>query len=84
MKHLIKFLLFISFIGLCLGFYIKSENTVRGDYLIGISLILLMFIIMPLFIYNRWKNKDIKDYMLTEESIKKMRAFNNSKDNLNT
>jgi flagellar biosynthesis protein FliP len=83
MKYIIKFLLFISFIGLCLGFYIKSENTVSGDYLIGLSLILLMFIIMPLFIYNRWKNKDIKDYMLTEESIKKMRAFNNSKDNLN-
>ena len=83
MKHLIKFLLFISFIGLCLGFYIKDENTVSGDYLIGLSLMLLMFIIMPLFIYNRWKNKDIKDYMLTEESIKKMRAFNNSKDNLN-
>jgi len=81
MKYIIKFLLFISFIGLCLGFYIKSENTVSGDYLIGLSLILLMFIIMPLFIYNRWKNKDIKDYMLTEESIKKMRAFNNSKDN---
>jgi flagellar biosynthesis protein FliP len=81
MKHLIKFLLFISFIGLCLGFYIKDENTVSGDYLIGLSLMLLMFIIMPLFIYNRWKNKDIKDYMLTEESIKKMRAFNNSKDN---
>ncbi len=80
MKYIIKFLLFISFIGLCLGFYIKSENTVSGDYLIGLSLILLMFIIMPLFIYNRWKNKDIKDYMLTEESIKKMRAFNNSKD----
>lgn len=84
MKHLIKFLLFISFIGLCLGFYIKSENTVNGDYLIGLSLMLLMFIVMPLFIYNRWKNKDIKDYMLTEESIKKMRAFNKSKDNLNT
>ena len=80
MKYIIKFLLLISFIGLCLGFYIKSENTVSGDYLIGLSLILLMFIIMPLFIYNRWKNKDIKDYMLTEESIKKMRAFNNSKD----
>ena len=84
MKYLIKFLFFISFIGLCLGFYVKPENNGSGDYLIGLSLILLMFIVMPLFIYNRWKNKDIKDYMLTEESIKKMRAFNNSKDNWNT
>ena len=81
MKYLIKFLLIISFIGLCLGIYVKLENNVSGDYLIGVSLMLLMFIVMPLFIYNRWKNKDIKDYMLTEESIKKMRAFNNSKDN---
>ena len=67
--------------GFALDFMLSSENTVSGDYLIGVSLMLLMFIIMPLFIYNRWKNKDIKDYMLTEESIKKMRAFNNSKDN---
>lgn len=81
MKYLIKFLLIISFIGLCFGFYVKPENNVSGDYLIGVSLMLLMFIVMPLFIYNRWKNKDIKDYMLTEESIKKMRAFNNSKNN---
>jgi len=53
MKYLIKFLLFISFIGLCLGFYVKPENNVSGDYLIGLSLMLLMFIVMPLFIYNR-------------------------------
>ena len=80
MTYLIKFLLLISIIGVCVGFYVKPEESKIGDFLIGISLMLLMFIIMPLFIYTRWKNKDIKDYMLTEESIKKMRAYNNSKD----
>ena len=84
MTYLIKFLLLISIIGVCVGFYVKPEESEIGDFLIGISLMLLMFIIMPLFIYTRWKNKDIKDYMLTEESIKKMRAYNNSKDKLST
>ncbi len=84
MTYLIKFLLLISVIGVCIGFYVKPGESEIGDFLIGISLMLLMFIIMPLFIYIRWKNKDIKDYMLTEESIKKMRAYNNSKDKRST
>ena len=84
MTYLIKFLLLISVIGVCIGFYVKPEESEIGDFLIGISLMLLMFIIMPLFIYIRWKNKDIKDYMLTEESIKKIRAYNNSKDKRST
>jgi hypothetical protein len=34
---------------------------------------------MPIFIFRRWKNKDVKDYMLTKENIEKMRDFNDSK-----
>ena len=80
MKLLLKILLLIDIIGLCIGFYIKSENLAQGELIIGLSLVLGFFIVMPLFIYHRWKNKNVKDYMLSKENILKMREFNDSKD----
>jgi len=29
---------------------------------------------MPLFLYHRWKGKQLKDYTLSEENLKKMRG----------
>ena len=80
MKLLLKILLFLDIIGLSIGFYIKSENIAQGDLIIGLSLVLGFFVVMPLFIYHRWKNKNVKDYMLSKENILKMREFNDSKD----
>lgn len=79
MKLLLKILLLIDIIGLCIGFYIKSENIAQGELIIGLSLVLGFFIVMPIFIYHRWKNKNVKDYMLSKENILKMREYNDSK-----
>ncbi len=81
MKRLLQILFLIDIIGLSYGFYIKSENVTKGELIIGLSIVLGFFIVMPLFIYHRWKNKNVKDYMLTKENIEKMREFNDSKDN---
>ncbi len=81
MKRLLQFLLLINIVGLCIGFYIKSENIAQGELIIGLSLVLGFFIVMPLFIYHRWKNKNVKDYMLSKENIEKMREYNDSKNN---
>ena len=50
-----------------------------GHKLIGTSCLLGMFVLMPCFIYHRWKNKSVKDYMLTQESFDRMREFNDGK-----
>ena len=77
-------LLFVSsIIGASIGFYIKPEDPETGNLFIGLSIVLGFFVVMPLFIYHRWKNRSVKDYMLTKESIEKMREFNNSKDKKN-
>jgi hypothetical protein len=55
------------------GFYIKPEDFRTGEFCIGISIVGLFFVWMPLFIYHRWKNKSVKDYMLTQENLDKMR-----------
>jgi len=81
MKYLLQLLVLVSIIGICYGFYIKSESFAKGELIIGLSLVLVFFIVMPLFIYHRWKNKNVKDYMLSKENIEKMREYNDSKEN---
>jgi len=33
-----------------------------------------------MFLYHRWKDRNVKDYMLDEDNIRKMRDFNESKE----
>lgn len=42
--------------------------------LIGFGVLGLFLVVFPLFIYHRWKDKNLKDYMLTKENLDKMRA----------
>ena len=41
--------------------------------LIGFGVLGLVIVVFPLFSYYRWKDKDLKDYMLTKENLDKMR-----------
>ncbi len=79
MKYFLQLLLLIIIAGFVYGFYIKSENPESGHFFIGLSVAVLFFVLMPLFIYHRWKNKDVKNYMLTKENIEKMRDYNQGK-----
>lgn len=44
------------------GFYLKSVGDVNGEITIGIGVLAIAFVFMPLFIYHRYKNKNIKDF----------------------
>lgn len=75
MKYLLSILFVLCVLGLCLGFYIKAENEADGQLIIGGSLVVGFFILMPLFIFHRWKHRSVKDYMLTKENIEKMQKY---------
>ncbi|MHA7055849.1 hypothetical protein ACWGOQ_0001415 [Aquimarina sp. M1] len=78
MKYLIRILFLAVILLVAFGYYHKnSGDHAIGDKWVGIGILTASFVLMPLFIYHRWKNKKVKDYMLTEENIKKMRDFNN-------
>lgn len=68
---------------LAYGYNLTSSTDVDelrlGHKLVGMAIAGFFFVAMPVFIYHRWKNKKVKDYMLTEENILKMKAFNDSK-----
>jgi membrane protein YdbS with pleckstrin-like domain len=80
MKIIIITLFVLIGIGMMVGFYVKSFDEASGDIIIGLSILTGTFVLMPLFIYHRWKNRKVKDYMLTRENIEKMRDFQNDKN----
>lgn len=79
MKYFIGILFISVLIALGIGFYIKPEDEATGKLVIGLTLMAGFFILMPLFIYHRWKNRSVKDYMLTKENIEKMQDYQKDK-----
>lgn len=74
MKWFIKILGILILIAIAVGFYFRlTGNILTGDRIIGISVLVSAFILMPVFLYVRWKGKRLKDYTLSEENMKKMR-----------
>lgn len=79
MKYIISILFISVLFALGIGFYIKPNDEATGNLIIGLSLMVGFFLLMPLFIYHRWRNRNVKDYMLTKENIKKMQDYQNDK-----
>ncbi|MBC3758135.1 hypothetical protein H7U19_06955 [Hyunsoonleella sp. SJ7] len=70
MKYLILILFLASFGLIICGFVLETENAQK---LIGSGVAVLFLLVFPLFSYYRWKDKNLKDYMLTKENMDKMR-----------
>ncbi len=74
MNLFMKILGILILIAIGVGFYFRLTGEVlTGDRIIGISVLASAFILMPIFLYVRWKGKRLKDYTLSEENMKKMR-----------
>jgi len=80
MKYFLSILFVLVLVGIGYGFYLKPENDASADLFIGLSMVALFFVLMPVFIYHRWKNKNVKDYMLNKENIEKMRDYKKDKN----
>lgn len=84
MKYIIRILFVAIVILVCVGYYFKNTGDhVTGDKFVGVGILAASFILMPVFIYHRWKNKKVKDYMLTEENLRKMREYEKKKESGN-
>lgn len=77
---LLKGFTFIAFLAsitsILLGFFLDVEYAQK---LIGFGVLGLFILVFPLFSYYRWKDKDIKDYMLTKDNLDKMRENQRNK-----
>ena len=50
------------------------QNEDLGNKIIGFSILVLVFVFMPLFIYNGWRGKKLSDYNLRNEKIQKTKS----------
>ena len=67
-------ILFIAAVATILaGFLLDFEPDV-SNRLKGLGTVLIFFVVMPLFLLVESPGKKMKDYMLTEENIKKMQS----------
>ncbi|WP_282016812.1 hypothetical protein [Salegentibacter mishustinae] len=74
MNTILKILGILILIAIGVGFYYRTfEDILLGDQIIGLAVLASAFILMPIFLYVRWKGKRLKDYTLTKENMDKMR-----------
>ena len=74
MKLFMKILGIAILIAIGVGFYFRlTGDETTGDRIIGISVLASSFVLMPIFLYLRWKGKRLKDYTLSQENMQKMR-----------
>ena len=60
---------------LCLGSILTGYFTdnAYSEKFIGFGVVGLFIVVFPLFSYYHWKDKKMKDYMITKENLDKMR-----------
>ncbi len=71
MKTLLKLLLLAEMALLIWGFYTKQTDIQKGDVIIGSAVVMLAFVLMPFFLYTRYKDKKLSEYMFPKEGPKK-------------
>ena len=74
MNLIMKILGILILIAIGTGFYFRLNDEIPlGDKIIGVAVLASAFILMPIFLYVRWKGKKLEDYTLSEKNFKKMR-----------
>ena len=79
MKYIISAILLIVVGMLAYGFYIKKSGDANGEIIIGISVLVVAFVLMPLFIYHRYKGKDLSNFKF--DNFRKDLEEHNKKEN---
>ncbi|MGB3150869.1 MAG: hypothetical protein WBB27_09420 [Maribacter sp.] len=74
MKYFITLLVFLSFGLIIYGFSLDGNQDDIANKYIGSGTLLLFLVAMPLFLIKESKGKKMKDYMLTEENVRKMQG----------
>lgn len=64
MKFVLSTMLILVIGMLAYGFYIKSNGDTNGEIIVGISVLIVAFVLMPLFIFHRYKNKNMGEFRL--------------------
>ena len=70
MKTVLKILFALFIIWMCIGGYLLQTDHPKAEIVMGLGVFFLSFLLMPLFIYHRYKNNKYKKYQLNDQKIK--------------
>ena len=70
MKTLIKVLFIIFILWMCIGIYLLNTEHPKAEIVMGLGVFYLSFLLMPIFIYHRYRDGKYKKYQLDDEKIK--------------
>ena len=74
MKYIITVIVIISFGLIIYGFNLEADQENLANKYIGSGTLGLFLLAMPLFLIKESKGKKFKDYMLTDENVRKMQG----------
>lgn len=70
MKLLLKILFIIFVVWMCVGIYFLQTGHPKAQIVMGLGVFFLSFLLMPIFIYYRYRDGKYKKYQLNDEKIK--------------
>lgn len=74
MRYFILLIVIASIGAMIYGFNLEESQEALANKYIGFGTLGLFLIAMPLFLFTESKGKKFKDYMLTDESVRKMQG----------
>lgn len=77
MKTLLKALFIIFVIWMCVGIYLVQTEHPKAQIVMGLGIFFLSFLLMPVFIYYRYRDGKYKKYQFNDKKIKE--AINQKK-----
>ena len=72
-RHIVALIALAALGSIGYGFYLQDADPQAGHRWIGLGTVGLFLVAMPLFLIKESRGKKMKDYMLNEENIRKMR-----------
>ena len=73
MKWFLRIFFVLVIANIIAGYVIRQDDLALGEKWIGLSVTTGFLVYMPIFLVHRWKGKQLKDYTLSPENLKKMK-----------
>jgi len=73
MKKLVVFLFIVFLVWMSIGAYLLFTEHEKAQIVMGLGVFFMAFVLMPVFIYFRYKDGKYKKYILNDEKIKEWR-----------
>lgn len=67
MKLLLKILFIVFILWMAVGGYLEYSEHPKGKVVVGLGVLYLSFILMPLFIYYRYRDGKYKKYVIKDD-----------------